>query len=229
MTAKLDRNGRNRFVQLGVTVIMMGLALFLSAGRLSWWNGWLYLAVYVACLAGGGGWMVRHHPDVINERGRSSPNTKPFDRIIAPFYLVTAFGQLVLAGLDARFGWSSVPLGLVILGVFGMLVAMLITYWAMANNPFLATTVRIQNDRDHRVASTGPYRIVRHPMYAATLYTFWQTAFLLGSWWTLLLAFAGVVVLMIRTALEDRTLQAELAGYREYAAQVRYRLIPGVW
>jgi protein-S-isoprenylcysteine O-methyltransferase Ste14 len=89
--------------------------------------------------------------------------------------------------------------------------------------------VRIQTDRGHRVATTGPYRIVRHPMYAGSLYFFWTTGFLLDSWWTFLVSALSMIILVVRTVLEDRTLRRELSGYDEYAARVRYRLIPGVW
>jgi protein-S-isoprenylcysteine O-methyltransferase Ste14 len=226
---KLNQSGYRRFAQIGGMIFVIGLALLLAAGRFDWPNGWAYIGLYTASIVLGGAWMVRHHPEVINERGRSDPNTKTFDRIIAPFYLVTSLGVFIVAGLDARWGWSSVPLGLQALGGVGLVLSMVGVYWVMANNPFLAQTVRIQTERGHRVATTGPYRLVRHPMYADTLYFFWATPLLLGSWWAFVPAVLLLVILFIRTALEDKTLQAELPGYREYAGQVRYRLIPGLW
>ena len=231
MTTKpaLNQDGFKRFGQIGGMIVVIGLAMFLSAGRLDWWNGWAYLGLYIACIVIGGAWMIRHHPEVINERGRSSQDTKTFDRIIAPFYLLTGLGQFVVAGLDARFGWSSTPLWAQVLGGIGLVLSMTGVYWVMANNPFLAMTVRIQTERGHQVATRGPYRIVRHPMYAGSLYFFWATALLLGSWWALLLAVGSVIVLLIRTALEDKTLRAELPGYADYAQEVPYRLIPLVW
>ncbi|MFZ6026210.1 MAG: methyltransferase family protein [Chloroflexota bacterium] len=226
---KLNRSGYQRFVQIGAMVTVIGLTLFIAAGRFDWTNAWAYLGLYAGSIVLGGAWMVRKHPEVINERGRADPNTKSFDRIIAPFYLLAGVAQFVVAGLDARWGWSNVPFWLQAAGGTGLVLSMLGVYWAMANNPFLATTVRIQNERGHRVATTGPYRFVRHPMYADTLYFFWSGPLLLNSWWAFIPAVLGVVILLIRTALEDRTLQAELPGYREYAQQVKYRLIPGVW
>lgn len=173
--------------------------------------------------------MIRHHPQVINERGRSDPNTKTFDRIITPFYLLAGLAQFVVAGLDARFGWSAIPWGLQVLGGAGLVLSMTGVYWAMANNPFLATTVRIQTERGHQVANTGPYRFVRHPMYANTLYFCWSGPLLLNSWWAFIPVALSVLILVIRTALEDRTLQKELPGYSEYARRVRYRLLPLIW
>jgi protein-S-isoprenylcysteine O-methyltransferase Ste14 len=145
---------------------------------------------------------------------------------IGSMVIVIGLALLITAG---RWGWSSVPLRLQILGGIGLVLSMAGVYWVMANNPFLAQTVRIQTERGHRVVTTGPYRIVRHPMYADTLYFFWATPLLLDSWWAFIPTVLAMVVLSIRTALEDRTLQAELPGYRKYARQVKYRLIPGIW
>jgi protein-S-isoprenylcysteine O-methyltransferase Ste14 len=227
--SRLNENGRKRFVQIGGMVVVIGLALFLSSWRLDWWNGWAYVGLYVGSIAAGGVWMIRNRPEVINERGRRDEKTKIFDRVIAPFYTLVGLAQFVVAGLDERFGWSDVPLVLEILGGIGLVVSMAAVYWVMANNPFLAQTVRIRTDRGHQVATTGPYRIVRHPMYAGSLYFCWTTAFLLGSWWTFPVTALSMIILVVRTALEDRTLRRELPGYDEYAARVRYRLIPGVW
>jgi len=228
-TQKLNQAGYQRFVQIGFMVAVIGLTMFISAGRLNWINAWAYLGLYVGSIIVGGAWLIPRHSDVINERGRSDPNTKTFDRIIAPFYLVTSLGVFVVAGLDARWGWSSVAQGLQVLGGIGLVLSMMGVYWVMANNPFLAQTVRIQTERGHRVATSGPYRFVRHPMYADTLYFFWTTPFLLNSWWAFIPSLLLVIILFIRTALEDRTLQAELPGYAQYVDQVRYRLIPGIW
>ncbi len=173
--------------------------------------------------------MIRNRPEVVNERGRRDEKTKTFDRVIAPFYALVGLAQFIVAGFDERFGWSDVPLVLEILGGIGLVISMAAVFWVMANNPFLAQTVRIRTDRGHRVATTGPYRIVRHPMYAGSLYFFWTTAFLLDSWWAFLVSVLSMIILVVRTALEDRTLRRELPGYDEYAARVRYRLIRGVW
>jgi protein-S-isoprenylcysteine O-methyltransferase Ste14 len=135
-----------------------------------------------------------------------------------------------VAGLDAgRFGWSTMPLAVQVAGYAGFLLAMAVTYWAMAVNPFLATTVRIQDDRGQYVVTAGPYRYVRHPMYSAILIMWPGIALALGSWWALLPAAVIAIVFVIRTSLEDRMLQAELLGYAEYAQHTRYRLVPGVW
>ena len=225
----LNQDGRRRMRQVAGMIAVIGLAIFLPAGRLDFWNGWIYLGLYVAAVAVGGSWLVRHHPAVINERGRKDETTKRFDRVLAPFMLIAGLAQYVVAGLDARFGWTDVPLALQVLGGVGFLASMAGIFWAMANNPFLATTVRIRADGSHRVATTGPYRFVRHPMYAVNVWFLWVSGFVLDSWWTLLCSVIGAALFVVRTALEDRALRDGLDGYREYAGRVRYRLVPGVW
>jgi protein-S-isoprenylcysteine O-methyltransferase Ste14 len=122
-----------------------------------------------------------------------------------------------------------VLLAVEIVGWIGLLLAMGLVAWVAINNAYLSAVVRIQDDRGQQVVTTGPYRYVRHPMYAADLFFFWGIPLLLGSWWALVPSLLIVVVMIIRTALEDKTLQAELPGYKEYAEKVRYRLVPGVW
>ncbi|HEX7588414.1 MAG TPA: isoprenylcysteine carboxylmethyltransferase family protein, partial [Anaerolineae bacterium] len=152
------------------------------------------------------------------------------DKVVMLLYTVSMFGLLIVAGFDAvRFGWTNMLIAGQAVGVFGYLLSMAITYWAMLSNPFLATTVRIQEDRGHRVATTGPYKIVRHPMYVGVILMWLSTALILGSWWALVPGVLIAVIFVVRTALEDRMLQAELPGYADYAKSVRQRLIPGVW
>jgi protein-S-isoprenylcysteine O-methyltransferase Ste14 len=146
---------------------------------------------------------------------------------------VTLFGPLAiwgLSGLDARFGWTPpIPLGVQIGAIVVAVLGYLLLTWSMASNRFFSGVVRIQDDRGHRVASGGPYRFVRHPGYLAGVLVDLVTPLILNSLWALLPSVLVVVGLLLRTALEDRTLQAELDGYREYAGRVRSRLIPGVW
>jgi len=133
-------------------------------------------------------------------------------------------------GLDAvRFGWSAMPAWVQWLGA----ALLLLSYWAMGlvfrENTFLAPVVRIQTEREHKVISTGPYAVVRHPLYAAALAWLAGTALMLGSWWGLVACIAFAIILVIRTALEDRELHRGLPGYPDYAGRVRYRLVPFVW
>lgn len=137
---------------------------------------------------------------------------------------------LLVAGLDRLWGWSpafSGPLKLLALAL--ILAGYALGSYALIANRFFSGTVRIQTERGHHVVSSGPYRWLRHPGYAGALVAYLATPFFLDSAWAFLPTLFVMAVLVVRTALEDRTLQAELAGYREYAGQVRYRLLPGVW
>ena len=227
---RLERSGVNRILQILVSIVVMGLALFLAAGRLDWPAAWIFLGSYLLMVLTVGVWVARKHPDVVNERGKIARNAKSWDKVLMTIYTVMLFVLFGVAGLDAgRYGWSAMPLLVQVAGYIGFLLAMAVTYWAMAVNPFLATIVRIQDDRGQYVVATGPYRYVRHPMYAMMFLMWPGVALLLGSWWALLPAVVIVVVFVIRTALEDKTLQAGLPGYTEYAQHTRYRLVPGLW
>jgi len=226
---RLERSGINRIIQVFVSVLLMGLVLFLSAGRLDWPAAWIFLGFYVLVILTLGVWAMRKHPDVVNERGKLE-NIKSWDKTLMIIYTVMLFVLFAVAGLDAgRFGWSVMPIALQVAGFAALALAMAVTYWAMATNPFLSTVVRIQDDRGHYVVTSGPYRYVRHPMYAMMFLMWPGIALELGSWWALIPAAVIVIVIVIRTALEDRTLQAGLPGYTAYAQRVRYRLMPGVW
>jgi protein-S-isoprenylcysteine O-methyltransferase Ste14 len=226
---RLERSGINRIIQVFVSVLLMGLVLFLSAGRLDWPAAWVFLGLYVLVILTLGVWAMRKHPDVVNERGKLE-NIKSWDKTLMIIYTVMLFVLFAVAGLDAgRFGWSVMPIALQVVGFVALAFALAVTYWAMATNPFLSTIVRIQDDRGHYVVTSGPYRYVRHPMYAMMFFMWPGIALGLGSWWALIPAAVIVIVFVIRTVLEDRTLQAELPGYIAYAQRVRYRLVPGVW
>jgi len=226
----LDRSGISRLIQVFGSMVIMGVVLFLAAGRWDWIAAWVYLVLNVLIVATVGLWVGRRNPDLINERGRIGQSAKSWDKVVMILYTVTMFGLCIVAGLDAvRFGWTTMHVSLQAVGVVGLFLSMAITYWAMLSNPFLSTTVRIQEERGHQVATTGPYRFVRHPMYVGVIVLWLSTALILGSWWALVPGLIIAVLIIVRTALEDRMLQAELPGYADYAKRVRARLIPGVW
>ena len=226
---RLDRSGIARIFQLGFSLLIMAGLLFGSAGRWDWWAAWVFLAIFALTLSIAMIWLLRNNPELVNERGKMAGNIKAWDKLLVTLYSILLLVSLLTASLDARFHWSSVPLILEIAGGVGFILSMCLTAWASMTNPFLAAFVRIQDDRGHRVVTTGPYRYVRHPMYASMFFFFGGIPLLLGSFWALIPGVLNVIVYIIRTALEDKTLQAELPGYAEYARQVRYRLIPGIW
>ncbi len=226
----LDRSGISRLIQVFGSMVIMGIVLFLAAGRLDWTAAWVYLILNVLIVSTFGLYVGRRNPDLINERGRIGQSAKSWDKVVMILYTLTMFALCIVAGLDAvRFVWTTMHVSLQVVGVIGLLLSMAITYWAMLSNPFLSTAVRIQTDRGHQVATTGPYRIVRHPMYVGVIILWLSTALILGSWWALVPSLIIALIIVVRTALEDQMLQAELPGYADYAKQVRYRLAPGVW
>jgi protein-S-isoprenylcysteine O-methyltransferase Ste14 len=210
-------------------LLLFAACLFGSAGRLSWPMGWAALGVYavpkVAALA-------FLDPDLIRERVDPGPGVDRGDVVLATLgVLALCPGTFVVAGLDAvRFGPAlQVAQSAQLAGLLGFALGYAFAYWAVYANPFFATFVRIQEDRDHSVVSSGPYALVRHPGYAGTLLAHLALPFALGSIWALLPAVLGVVLFVARTSREDRTLQEGLAGYREYQARVPWRLLPHVW
>ncbi len=226
----IDQNGVKRIVQVVGSALVIGVLLFAAAGTLNWPGAWVYLAVNAAVLGINAIFLFRKNPELINERGKRQENTKPWDRTIVMLFIPAYFGLPILAGLDVRFGWSAQPAALLILaGAALVLLGNMVALVAMLANPFFETSVRIQEDRNQQVISSGPYHLVRHPGYVGFAIFFFGAPLALGTWVAAIPALALVVLMVIRTALEDRTLQAELPGYAEYAQRVPYRLLPGIW
>ena len=207
-----------------------GALLFLSAGRTNWVAGWLYLAIITINTVIKYAYLQRRNPELIAYRMRLGKGTKTWDKIWMGMFSPVFGSVYVVAGLDAgRFGWSTMPLWLWPVGFALFLSGTMLFTWSMGVNPFFETTVRIQTERGHRVIDTGPYRFVRHPGYSGFLGWILSAPLFLGSWWAFLPAILSAAFLVVRTALEDRTLREELPGYLEYAGRIRSRLIPNVW
>ena len=219
-------------IQLLVFIILLPMAPILIPWRWGWWEGWVYalgsilgfiISRYLA-------W--RRNPDILSERGKflQHDNTERFDQILAPL-LGLAGGFIPLAaGLDARFG-TPMQVAPVIkaLAVVFFLAGMMLGSYALIANRFFSGTVRMQADRGQHVIKSGPYHWVRHPGYSGALLTYIACPFLFNSLWTFIPVICTFIVIFIRTALEDQTLREKLAGYQEYAEEVRYRLLPGIW
>jgi protein-S-isoprenylcysteine O-methyltransferase Ste14 len=205
--------------------------LFGAAGRWDWAMGWALSGIYVVSSGLAAVLFLSVNPAMLAERARPHPGTKAWDwALLAGLNLLT-IGTCFVGGLNIRLGWAPhVPTGLEFVGLAAAALGydVLLT-WAMASNAFFVATVRIQTDRHHAVATDGPYRYIRHPGYLGGLLLRLGMPFMLGSVWALVPAGLSAVVLVVRTVLEDKTLHAELPGYREYAERVRYRLLPGVW
>lgn len=213
--------------------LLIPLVLMLCGGDLAWWQGWLYSVTIFAAGIGGHMWAERRHPGLMAERQNieSARDAKGWDKVLAPLMAVSiGFPMVVVAGLDHRHGWSAgFPLWLIVTGFILIALGYAFASWALAENRFFSSVVRIQMDRGHVVCDSGPYRFVRHPGYAGNLPPLFGIVFALGSSWALIPAMAATVITVVRTVLEDKTLQEELPGYRDYARRVRYRLVPGIY
>ncbi len=218
-----------RMIQVVIVGILLAVFLFIPAGRLDWWAAWTYVAIYFGGVAFNALFVLGKDPELIAERGKTEKNTKGWDKVVMNFIAVVTLLTLIVAGLDARFSWSQVPSAIQIAGWVLFVLGFGLVSWGMSANKFFARVVRIQQDRGQAVCSSGPYRFVRHPGYVGMCVYSFVLAFALGSWWAIIPAFFTVIGFVVRTALEDRTLQAELPGYVEYAQRVRYRLVPGIW
>lgn len=216
-----------RMVQVAVTYLVLAAILFTSSGKLNWTWAWAYLGVGMGILAIN---VLVLPAELIAERGHPGDNVKRWDRFLTSLAALPTLGIPIVAGLDERFSWSPELTPLIhIIGLVLLALGQGLFSWAMASNKYFSTVVRIQIDRGHTVATGGPYRYLRHPGYVGMTASYFATALALGSLWALIPAGLGACLLIVRTALEDRTLQEELPGYRDYAQRVRYRLLPGIW
>ena len=210
--------------------LMVAALLFGSAGSLEWAMGWALVALYVVWVAANALILMPRSPGLLAERARRRTSEKSWDNVILAIYGVMTLVKLIVAGLDFRYGWTP-PLPTA-LPITALLIAALgygLVTWAMVANAFFALANRIQTERGHTVTTRGPYRAVRHPGYVGSIVFELATPILLGSYWALLPGGISALLMIVRTALEDRTLHSELAGYTDYAHRVRYRLLPGVW
>jgi protein-S-isoprenylcysteine O-methyltransferase Ste14 len=221
---------RRSIISLVVFFVIFAVLLFVPAGDLRWAGGWLFILLFFILCVLASVYLWHANPEVFVARSKLRKGIKPWDKVLMFFLFLSLLAIFPVAGLDdGRFHWSSVPTWLVALGYVLFSIGFVPGVWAEAVNKFVELGVRIQTERGHKVIDTGPYAIVRHPMYLSAFFVFFGAALALGSFWALIPATIANVVLIVRTAMEDRTLQDELDGYREYASRVRYRLIPGVW
>jgi protein-S-isoprenylcysteine O-methyltransferase Ste14 len=229
----LDKYGYNSIGRHIGTGVFTAVLLFLGAGTLDWAWGWAYSIVTMLGWIGLSAVLAQENPELLNERGkraRQAVGTKRWDWVILGIYTVLVIVIHFIAGLDYHEGWTAPVSPLVhIAGLVLLAVSFALLTWGMAANRFFEPTVRIQNNRNHQVTTGGPYRYLRHPGYAGVIVQFIATPLALGSNAAWIPALIGIVLFVIRTALEDQVLQRELPGYADYARQTRFRLLPGVW
>lgn len=218
--------------RLAIVLLVVPLAPMIISGAWNWWEAWAYAVINILGFIISRVLAAHRNPDIITERARSMEmqDAKPWDKILSPALAFGALLILIVAGADKGFGWSA-PFSLYakIISLLVIVLGYVVGSWALIENKFFSGVVRIQTDRGHRVVTTGPYQIVRHPGYAGALWTYLAMPVLFDSLWAFIPAVLLIAILVLRTSLEDHTLQAELPGYADYTRRTRYRLFPGIW
>jgi protein-S-isoprenylcysteine O-methyltransferase Ste14 len=210
--------------------MVMGVALFWPAGRLDWWQAWAALGVMAAWIIATAVVILRTNPGLLAERLGPRQGAKWWDTAIMSAVGLIQLARYIVAGFDQRYEWTGgIPLATQLAALAVCFLGYALVVWATGSNIFFSQIVRIQSERGHTVATGGPYRYLRHPAYVGAILYELALPILLNSWPALLISAVNAILLILRTALEDRTLRADLAGYEAYAQQVRYRLLPGVW
>jgi protein-S-isoprenylcysteine O-methyltransferase Ste14 len=219
-------------IQLILFIVVIPFLPLLISGSWLWWEAWVYGFINVLGFAISRVMAAKRNPDLISERAQFMKHENVFnwDKILAP--LVVIGGGLIplVVGLDELLNWS--PAFSILIKIIALALILTGYIWgayALIQNRFFSGMVRIQSDRGHKVITSGPYRWMRHPGYAGAIWTYLATPLFLDSLWAFVPAVLLVILLVIRTSLEDKVLQVELEGYSEYAEKVQYRLFPGLW
>ncbi|KUI30745.1 isoprenylcysteine carboxylmethyltransferase family protein [Mycobacterium sp. GA-2829] len=210
-------------------LLFFGATLFWPAGTFHYWQAWLFLAVFFVMATGPSLYLATKRPDVLRRRLKAGPQaeTRPVQRVAITGTVATVAAVLVVSALDHRFGWSTVPTPVVIVGAVLVAVGLGTSQLVILQNSYAAATVTVEAGQ--RVVTSGLYGLVRHPMYSSTAVMMLGTPPALGSWWGLVALLPGIVVMRMRILDEERLLRDELDGYAAYTRQVRYRLLPYVW
>jgi len=219
-------------VQFLAWLLVMAVLVFVPAGEWDWPAGWIYLIAMTASAVAITLWLLRRDPALLAERLKFPVRReqKGWDRLLTALILIVFIAWTALAGIDAeRLYWSEMPLILQALGLALIIACMVIAWLTFRENTFAAPVVRIQTERNQTAITTGPYGLVRHPMYAGALLFMIGQPLLLGSWWALAASPILILLMAIRAVGEERELAAALPGYADYLKKVRYRLVPGVW
>ena len=213
---------------------LFAVALLWPAGTWQWWEAWTLIGLWTVFGIVMTHYLLRHDPALLAERMKFLPlqkKQKVWDKVLMLLFFIAGIGLYLIPGFDVlRYEWSEpLPVWMKILAMLVHLPCFLFLGWVMRENPYLSQVVKIDKGRGHKVVTTGPYALVRHPMYTVVIVLLFAVPVALGSRFALILAVFLTLLLITRTYLEDRTLHAELDGYPEYAKQTRYRLIPGIW
>jgi len=211
-------------------ILLFGAILFISSGRWDWVMAWVLLGVYVVFLGLIALVLTMGNPEVLEKGLHRRKGAKKWDLVLFSGIRVLTLTMFLFAGLDERLGWPpEIPLWLQVGALSLLALGELLYLWAMAVNKFFSKFVRIQEERGQQVITAGPYQYVRHPGYLGWMIMCAAPPLILGSLWAFIPAGLAICLIVARAALEDRTLKEKLGGYKDYAARVRYRLLPGMW
>jgi len=218
-------------LQNSITVLAMGVLLFAPAGSLHWPGAWVLLITSLALGPICGWWLARINPGLLAERVRPvfHKDQPAADKVFMIALVLTIIIWLIVMGLDRRYLASDMPPALQVLGFVLILLSTAIILWVFGENSFAAPVVRLQSERAQHVVSSGPYAYVRHPMYGGTMLFFVGAPLLLGSWWGIAMVPLFFLLMALRMRIEERILFQGLPGYADYAARVRFRLLPQIW
>ncbi len=230
-------NKRNSFIiwlSFIVRMTLFAIALMWPAGTWYWWEAWVLVGLWTVFGLVMTIYLLRNDPALLVERLKLVPfhkEQKVWDKALMLLVFITGIGLYLLPGFDViRYEWSDpFPVWVRVIAMLIHIPCFVLLGWVMRENTYLSQVVKIDKERGHKVITTGPYAYVRHPMYTITIILLFAVPVALGSRFTLIISLFLIVLLIVRTYLEDRTLHAELVGYPEYAKQTIYRLIPGVW
>ena len=230
----LMNNNVKMWLSLTVRMSLFAMAILWPAGTWQWWEAWVMIVMWTIYGVVTTHYLLRHDPALLAERLKFLPlhkEQKDWDKVLMSLFFIAGIGLYLIPGFDVvRYEWSEpLPEWMRILAMLIHLPCFLLLGWVMRENTYLSQVVKIDKDRDHKVVTSGPYALVRHPMYTVVIVLLFALPVALGSRFALILAVFLTLLLIIRTYCEDRTLHEELKGYPEYAKQTRYRLIPGIW
>ena len=230
MKQKLSISGLRAFLAPINWIIVTGIVFFLSFGQFNNTRAWIYIAVYFCGSLIFSFVLLKKSPELLNSRGKVQEGTKPFDKyLILSYFIFAIILTPFTAGLDVRFDLFYISFPYLFLAIILYILSAAFSLWSMLHNPFFEGTIRIQNDRMHKVIKSGPYKIVRHPGYIGMLLGSFPLPFAFGSALSFIPVFIMVIIVFVRTFYEDKTLQEELTGYSDYCKEVKYRLIPYIW
>lgn len=222
------------WLRFAVRMTLFAVALMWPAGTWQWWEAWVLVGLWSVYGLVTTSYLLRHDPALLAERLKLVPlqkEQKVWDKALMLLFFIAGIGLYLLPGFDVmRYEWSDpLPLWVRVIAMLIHIPCFVLLVWIMRENTYLSQVVKIDKDRGHKVITTGPYAVVRHPMYSVVIILLFAVPLALGSRFSLILSLFLTVLLIVRTYLEDCTLHAELVGYPEYAKQTVYRLIPGIW